>query len=199
MAAPHFAMFWAPAIPRHLERDAAGRATEVTVVAGRLGDARPPAPPPKSWAARADADVAIWTVRLEPGARWTLPPASTGASRTLYFFRGSGLVAAGRELPAQHGAELRADVPVELVAGPDEAELLLLQGRPIGEPVAQYGPFVMNTEAEIRAAFADYQRTRFGGWPWPSEAPVHGADPARFARGPGGRVEVPAGAVVPAA
>jgi redox-sensitive bicupin YhaK (pirin superfamily) len=198
MAAPHFAMFWAPAVPRHVERDGAGRSVEVAVVAGRLGEARPPAPPPRSWAAHEEADVAIWTVRLEPKARWTLPPASPGTTRYLYFFRGNGLTAAGRELPAYHGAELRADVPVDLVAGPDEAELLLLQGRPIGEPVAQYGPFVMNTRAEILQAFLDYQTTHFGGWPWKDEEPVFPRTQGRFARHVDGREEVPGPSKKPA-
>ena len=65
----------------------------------------------------------------------------------------------------------------------------MLQGVPLGEPVVQHGPFVMNDRAGIEAAFADYQRTGFGGWPWPEDGPVHGADPTRFARHADGRLE----------
>jgi hypothetical protein len=86
---------------------------------------------------------------------------------------------------------LRPDFDVGLAAGPDEAELLLLQGRPIAEPVVKYGPFVMNTEGEIRQAFADYEKTRFGGWPWKSPDPVHGAAGNRFARLINGKTERP--------
>jgi quercetin 2,3-dioxygenase len=188
MADPYFTMFWNDQVPRQVARDAAGRTTEVTVVAGRLGEATPPAPPPNSWAARPDADVAIWTITMSPGAQWTLPPAAAGSTRTLYFFRGAGLKLAGRDVPPYHGVELRPQA-VDLEGGPDGAQLLLLQGKPIAEPVAQYGPFVMNTRAEIQQAFVDYQRTRFGGWPWPSEAPVHAREEPRFARHADGRVE----------
>jgi hypothetical protein len=65
----------------------------------------------------------------------------------------------------------------------------VLQGRPIGEPVVQHGPFVMTTRSEIQQAFADYQRTRFGGWPWSSDAPVHPRTEGRFARHADGRIE----------
>ena len=193
MVAPHFTMFWAHQVPRLLERDAQGAEAEVAVVAGRLGGAEDPlAPPPDSWAAQAQADVAIWTVRLSPGARWTLPPAQASSRRMLYFFKGEQVRIAGQTLDRHAAIELRADAAVELHNdGTLEAEFLLLQGRPIAEPVAQYGPFVMNTQAEIRQAMMDYQRTEFGGWPWPDSAPVHGRELRRFARHPGGRNEQP--------
>ena len=58
---------------------------------------------------------------------------------------------------------------------------LCLQGKPINEPVAQHGPFVMNSKQEIMQAFSDYQETQFGGWPWPEDAVVFPRDKGRFA------------------
>ena len=131
---------------------------------------------------------------MAPGARWTLPAAAgAGTRRNLYFFKGASVTLGGQRVDGHGAIELRAAADVELVNGPEASEFLLLQGRPIGEPVAQYGPFVMNTRAEIEQAFADYQRTQFGGWPWDDPAPVHGRDPARFAKHADGRVETRSG------
>lgn len=192
LAEPHFSMLWNHVIPRHVARDAEGRATEVALVAGRLGDIKAPPPPPKSWAARPDTDVAIWTIKMAPGARWTLPAASPGSNRWLYFFRGSALSVGGKSIPSSHLAVLRPEHEALLENGSDETELLLLQGRPINEPVVQYGPFVMNSREEIQQAFFDYQRTQFGGWPWQSDDPVHPREEGRFARHADGRLERPA-------
>ena len=181
---PYFTMLWSHAIPHVVEQG-----TEIAVIAGRLGDAVAPAPPPSSWAARPDSDLAIWTIRIAPHATWTLPPARAGTNRTLYFFAGDRLRVAERTIDSHAGIALAPDATVPLVAGDREVELLLLQGKPIGEPVVQYGPFVMTTRAEIQQAIMDYQRTRFGGWPWPDDAPTHGRDPARFARHADGRTE----------
>jgi quercetin 2,3-dioxygenase len=77
---------------------------------------------------------------------------------------------------------LISDKEVTVTAGNTPCEFILMQGRPINEPVSQYGPFVMNTQQEIQAAFDDYRRTQFGGWPWPSNEPVHEQADTRFAR-----------------
>lgn len=188
-ATPHFTMFWSSNVPKHREMDEAGRATEITIIAGRLGNTQAPAPPPDSWASRPESDIAIWTIRMDPGARWTLPPAAVGTNRMLYLFRGSTLDIAGHDVPINHSVSLAADAEATLINGPDQSELLLLQGRPIGEPVVQHGPFVMNSEEEIRQAFADYRQTQFGGWPWPTNTPVHPREEGRFARHADGSVE----------
>lgn len=190
MVEPHFTMFWREDIARIRQQDAQGKATEVACVAGALGDARGLPPPPDSWAAQAESDLAIWTIKMESNARWTLPAATgKGTRRMLYFFNGTSLDIAGQSVAPSSALALRADQDVELVNGAAPSEMLMLQGRPINEPVAQYGPFVMNTEAEIQQAFADYRRTQFGGWPWPASDPVHPREQGRFAKHADGSVE----------
>jgi redox-sensitive bicupin YhaK (pirin superfamily) len=129
-------------------------------------------------------------ITLEHGASWTLPPAK-GAStaRTLYFFSGPKLTIAERALTKPAAIEVAAGQPLALAAPDAKVEVLLMQGRPIGEPVAQYGPFVMNTRAELEQAFNDYRRTQFGGWPFRANDPVHPRERGRFARHADGRVE----------
>jgi quercetin 2,3-dioxygenase len=203
MAAPHFTMLWSEQIQKHTHTDAAGHSTDVVCVAGQLGAPGAPAslvglpPPPDSWAAQSANDVAIWTLKMEPNARYTLPAAqSASTQRMLYFFKGTGLRVADQPPVDTCALKLNATLPVDLVNGPNESEILILQGRPIAQPVAQYGPFVMNTQAEIHQAFADYRATEFGGWPWPDSAPVHGKTEARFARHANGDIETRASAAL---
>ena len=194
MVEPHFTMLWHEKIPEVVTKSASGATTQVTVVAGSYREHTPPSPPPSSYASKATADVAIWTVRMEPGATWELPAGPAGVNRALYFFLGSQLRVAGRAIErGKTGQRLVLDptVAATLEAGADGAGLLLLQGRPIGEPVAKYGPFVMNTQQEIQQAYSDFRQTRFGGWPWDRSDPVHERGEGRFAKHVGGRIERP--------
>lgn len=198
LCAPYFSMLWADRLARVALPDAEGRVSTLCVVTGRLPGLQAlgpaPAPPPDSWASEPDADVGIFTLALAPGARFTLPAAAgRHTRRVLYYFLGQGLQLDGQAVGSHAALQVDASRPQALVNRSEGGvELLVLQGRPIGEPVAQHGPFVMNTRAELQTAFDDYQRTRFGGWPWDSDAPVHGPDPARFARRPGGVLDRPA-------
>jgi quercetin 2,3-dioxygenase len=191
MVDPHFTMLWSRDIPHVVVEDADKRVTRIEIVAGQLAGAEaPPSPPPHSWAARADTDVAIWTITMQPGATWTLPPAADPrTARTLYFFGGSTLTVSGEVISDHAALVVESDVAIALEAGDREVDILMLQGRPIGEPVVAHGPFVMNRREEIQRAMLDYQKTRFGGWPWPSEAPVHPRDAGRFAKHADGRFE----------
>ena len=74
-------------------------------------------------------------------------------------------------------------------SGRDRVGILVLQGRDLDEPCVQHGPFVGCTSADIRQAFSDYQRTGFGGWPWPEVGVGHKRGEPRFALFPDGTRE----------
>lgn len=181
LAPPHFSMFWTEELPRVQEQDAQGRSIQVEITAGDYGSTKALPPPPHSWAADPDNHVAVWVVDLAPHAEWTLPAATAGLNRALYFFAGEDAEFGGTTVKVLHSMRVASDAALPIKNGAQPARLLLLQGRPINEPVAQHGPFVMNTRNELLQAFNDYQRDQFGGWPWPRADQVHG-DRKRFAR-----------------
>jgi redox-sensitive bicupin YhaK (pirin superfamily) len=185
MAEPRFSIVWAGTQP---QKDFAG--VQVRLIAGSFAGLQAPPPPPDSWAAVPGSQVVIATLKWDAKASWVLPKAEPGLNRTLYFFKG-GATVAGQKVKGGSYARLQSDSDVEIRAGDQGAEALLLQGRPIAAPVAQYGPFVMNSRAELEQAFQDYRETAFGGWPWPSDAPVHERNAGRFAKYPDGREERP--------
>lgn len=188
MVAPYFTMRWAENLTKVPCDHGNG---ELAVIVGACGPTMSEPPPPNSWAA-ADSEVAIWHVSLDVAATMTLPTARhANTIRVIYLFDGPGLDVGDDHLAGSHGAVIRCDQTVALRANDGRAECLIMQGAPIGEPVARYGPFVMNTEEQIRQAFGDYRRTQFGGWPWPTDGPVRSAETRRYALHPDGRTEHP--------
>lgn len=186
MAKPSFAMFWANDVPVWKSED--GLAS-VTVWAGDyfLEGKEQNAPPPDSWAANPENDVAVLNVVIKPGGSLVIPRANRdGVKRSMYLVEGhTNNVQVGGQvikekvcLTMDATKEVTVDLPSEST---DQVEFLLLQGKPIDEPVAQHGPFVMNTQTEIRDAFMEYSRTKFGGWPWPRDDMVFPQDKGRFA------------------
>ncbi len=183
MVEPSFKMFWAGDFPVHRINDASG-GVEVQCIVGDLGAGdvvSPPSPPSNSWASEPSADLAIWVIRMTPGAKWQLPAASgIGTRRQLYFFKGKSMTIDGNSVHTASAIEVRCTTSFQLVNGSEPSEILMLQGRPIGEPVVQEGPFVMNTADEIRQAYADFKLTKFGGWQWPRKDPVYDREKPRF-------------------
>jgi len=185
MVDAYFGMLWSENIPKVSPAEG----VSIEIIAGRLGTSIAPHPPPDSWASRPDTDFAIWLIRLAPGVEYDMPPAGAGTNRAIYCFVGDDLTIDGTGIGADVGARLDAASRVEIVNNGGPAELLMLQGRPIGAPVFQMGPFVMNSADELRQAVDDYRRTQFGGWPWAGPDPVHDRNEGRFALHADGKVE----------
>jgi hypothetical protein len=80
-----------------------------------------------------------------------------GHNAFAYAYEGSASIS-GDALPGQHAGILGEGDYVDISAGPEDLRIIVVAGKPIGEPVVQHGPFVMNTRAEIEQALADYRR-----------------------------------------
>jgi quercetin 2,3-dioxygenase len=128
-------------------------AGQVRVIAGEFeGKAGP---------ARVHSPMHVWDVQLDAGKQATL---SLPEGWTAGLVVVEGTVQVNGEAVARQAQAVVLDRSGEevLIEANNEARLLLLSGEPIDEPVVGYGPFVMNSEAEIAQAFRDFQTGRFG-------------------------------------
>ena len=162
----------------------------IEVIAGSLKNIAPQNPPPNSWAADEENEVGVWNISMEPNTSFTLPKSQNSINRTLYFYEGSHLTINNQTIPNYHAIEVESQQDLLLQSSDEPIKILVLQGKPIGEPVIQYGPFVMNTKAEINQAFEDYHATQFGGWPWGNYDHVHPRNKSRFAKHANGMEEI---------
>ncbi|MDW7670683.1 MAG: pirin family protein [Bacillota bacterium] len=188
---PYYKMLWAEQIPTVVEETANGSKATINVIAGTYKGTQSLDPNPDSWAFDRDHHVGILTVRLEPGAQFSLPAVSATLNRNLYHYRGDTIMIDGAKIDGNSSLKLAGDAAITVTNGPAESFLILLEGEPINEPVVNYGPFVMNTMEEIEQAYRDYETTRFGGWPWNRKDPVNPKDSSRFARYGPDEVEKP--------
>lgn len=146
MSDPAYQEFRAEAIPEVVEAEA-----RVRVLVGDYGGTRGAVQDPHT-------RVTYLDVALAAGAPFRLP---LPAAHTVfvYVFQGQAILG-GVPLPSHSLAVLGEGAGVALEAGPDGARFILVAGQPLGEPVVQYGPFVMNSRAEIEQAFVDYRAGR---------------------------------------
>lgn len=189
MVEPHFKMIWGENVPRYTYKDQSDKSTEIEVLIGNLESYASPSAPPDSWAAKEENNVAIYNLHMQAGAQYTLPATSAGINRSIYFYEGDTIKLDEDTLPFYHAADVVSNTDITITAGNETCKVLVLQGKPISEPVVQHGPFVMNSREEIYQAFEDYQRTQFGGWPWPSSDYTHSKELGRFAKHSDGTLE----------
>lgn len=194
MVRPSFAMFWSDNVPVWMSSD--GKVSVAVWAGDYFGSGGVQnSPPPDSWASDPENDVAVLHIAVQPGGKVSIPKANKdGVNRTMYLVErheNCEVNIDGKVMTNNTFLELDAtkefSVEVTNIDGNGDTshqtktEFLLLQGKPINEPVAQHGPFVMNTRSEIQDAFLDYQRTQFGGWPWPRDDMIFAQDKGRFA------------------
>jgi len=186
-ATPAYKMLWNEQIPIVEVKDVNGHISSIKVIAGNYKDIQSPDPLPASWAYNRDNHVNIWLITMQPEAELSIPKVSPTLNRMLYLYEGDEVDIEGQRLAVNHCAELNGNDNIVLRNDTTESRLLLLEGEPIHESVAAYGPFVMNTRNEIEQAIADYEHTHFGGWQWYNPGPVNESGDGRFASYEDGR------------
>lgn len=191
MVEPDYKMLWDEDIPK-IEMGEGDKKVRITLIAGELMGNMAVKPTKDSWANRPENNLSIQLIEMDPSVEYELPISTSTLKRSIYNYSDGTVVILGEELGKKMYMFLSANNTTKVLnVSNRKAKLLLLESEPINEPILAYGPFVMTTKEEIRQAYDDFQRTHFGGWPFPKSEVAHSKEMGRFAEYPDGRVERP--------
>lgn len=166
MSEPNYKMLWSKNIPIVCDAQAAGK-IEIKVILGEYYGTKSDKFLENSWAANPENHVGMALVNMEPPTEFQLNAISPTLSRFVFIYEGyETLSIEENKINKGYIADLNGNENIVIKNNDKNAKILILEGEPINQPVVAQGPFVMNTEQEIKDAFQEFRKTQFGGWPW---------------------------------
>jgi len=189
----HVNNVWSESIPV-IERDGC----TVTLYCGEYEGSSLYSPNPDSWAA-SENSVRIMKVELQPGASFGLDALDGDTDRNVYFVAGKDADMDGTKVKPHYRFKMIRGTSLSITNGEEASEFWVLEGKPIGEKQASFGPVILKDIDEVRASMDEIRIKEFQEWPWGLMDVTNPIDMGRELHRPDGTVETPSGTQIPAA
>ena len=145
-------------------KKASGDGWTAKVICGSFGGVSATSPGSLSWS-HGDNGVRIIRFSMDPGSELVIDPALDGAARNLYFVSGKDAVIMGVPVEAENRVKILGNTDVTVMNGDEPSILWLLEGRPIGQKMASFGPVYLPTLKDVRAGLDEIRLNEYHEWP----------------------------------
>ena len=181
---PYFQMLWEHEIPKFNLNG-----VKIELIYGSLESLIQQKCPPDSWAAETENELCVAHFQMDEATEISIPSSKNSVIKSLYLYEGG--IEINKQLITEAHQIILDSSKTYTICSKQKSKILLLQSKPINEPVAKYGPFVMNEQNEINQKINEFRLTFFGGWPWSKNDHTHSSSLERFAKYPDGKTQKP--------
>lgn len=162
-----------------------GNGWDAEVFCGDFENASSESPNEISYAKRTNG-VRIIRITMSPGSKMTIDAAAEGATRSLYFISGKDAKVLGETVEYYNRLKFSNTKEIDIVNGEERSVFWLLEGKPIGQKMASFGPVTLGDLREVRKGLDEIRRNEFLEWPWDVIDKAQPLGTERFIRYPDG-------------
>ena len=171
-------------------RTVSGDGWTAKVICGSFGGESATSPSGLSWS-HGDNGVRIVRFAMEPGSKLEIDPAIEGASRNLYYVSGGNATVMGVTVEAENRVKILENRGVSIENGGEPSVFWLLEGRPMDQKMASFGPVYLPTLKAVRAGLDEIRLNEYEEWPWGVIDRAQPVGTGRFIRYPDGTERMP--------